>query len=183
MKERVHGAGNFGKTPRAKRLRRVSGRGGPPSSPFPENRGRRNAFRIRGFIQAMALLAPVAAMLIQAAVSRSREYPADDGGADVAGSSLGLASALEKPRRGASRGMVTATATPETANLYIVNPLNLKGLGSLFATHPPLVERVQIMRGMRMRPSARGGRKWRGRLGEAGFPPRRAESPGAGLRE
>ncbi|MDR2198007.1 MAG: zinc metalloprotease HtpX [Deltaproteobacteria bacterium] len=98
----------------------------------------------------MALLAPVAAMLIQAAISRSREYLADDGGADIAGSSLGLASALEKLQRGASRGMVTATATPETANLYIVNPLNLKGLGSLFATHPPLEERIQRLRGMRM---------------------------------
>ncbi|MDR2340033.1 MAG: zinc metalloprotease HtpX [Deltaproteobacteria bacterium] len=97
----------------------------------------------------MALLAPFAAMLIQAAISRSREYLADDGGADIAGSSLGLASALEKLQQGTSRGVVTATATPETANLYIVNPLSRQGLANLFATHPPIEERIQRLRGMR----------------------------------
>jgi heat shock protein HtpX len=97
----------------------------------------------------MAFLAPFAAMLIQAAISRSREYLADDGGADIAGSSLGLANALEKLQQGTSRGVVTATATPETANLYIVNPLSMGGLSSLFATHPPIEERIQRLRGMR----------------------------------
>ncbi|MDR2405987.1 MAG: zinc metalloprotease HtpX [Deltaproteobacteria bacterium] len=97
----------------------------------------------------MAFLAPMAAMLIQAAISRSREYLADDGGADIAGTSFGLANALEKLSQGTSRGVVTATATPETANLYIVNPLHLGGLNNLFATHPPIEERIQRLRGMR----------------------------------
>jgi heat shock protein HtpX len=94
-----------------------------------------------------AVLAPVAAMLIQAAISRSREYLADDGGADIAGSSLGLASALEKLQSAQSR-LPTRTAAPETASLYIVNPLSAGSLGNLFATHPPTAERVARLRGM-----------------------------------
>jgi heat shock protein HtpX len=96
-----------------------------------------------------ALLAPVAAMLIQAAISRSWEYLADEGGADIAGSSMGLANALEKLSRGAARGVVTSSAAPETANVYIVNPLHLGGLQGLFATHPPINERIERLRGMR----------------------------------
>ena len=95
----------------------------------------------------MIFLAPLAGALIQAAISRSREYLADDGGADIAGSSLGLASALEKLQ--ASQGRIPMrTASPETASLYIVNPLSLGRLSSLFATHPPTAERIARLRGM-----------------------------------
>jgi heat shock protein HtpX len=96
----------------------------------------------------MALLAPLAASLIQAAISRSREYLADDGGADIAGSSLGLASALEKLASSQSRGVTLQSASPETASLFIVNPLIFKGIGQLFATHPPIEERINRLRGL-----------------------------------
>ena len=95
----------------------------------------------------LALLAPLAAFLIQASISRSREYLADDGGADIAGSSLGLASALEKLQNASSR-VPTRTATPETASLYIVNPLSARSFVNLFATHPPTAERIARLRGM-----------------------------------
>ena len=95
----------------------------------------------------MALLAPLAAFLIQAAISRSREYLADDGGADIAGSSLGLASALEKLQSASAR-VPMRTAAPETSSLYIVNPLSAGAFRSLFSTHPPTEERIARLRGM-----------------------------------
>jgi heat shock protein HtpX len=95
----------------------------------------------------MALLAPLAAALIQAAISRQREYLADDGGADIAGSSLGLASALEKLQSAQGRGSLVK-ADPEMANLFIVNPLSAQALSNLFATHPPTEERIKRLRGM-----------------------------------
>jgi heat shock protein HtpX len=92
----------------------------------------------------MALLAPVAALIIQAAISRSREYLADDGGADIAGTPAGLSSALSKlgSRQGQGR-----QAAPGAAHLYIVNPLNQRFLSNLFSTHPPLEERIARLRG------------------------------------
>jgi len=92
----------------------------------------------------MAFLAPVAALIIQAAISRSREYLADDGGADIAGTPHGLASALDKlgRRQGQAR-----QAAPAAAHLYIVNPLSQRSLSNLFATHPPLEERIARLRG------------------------------------
>jgi heat shock protein HtpX len=98
----------------------------------------------------MALVAPLAAALIQAAISRSREYLADDGGADIAGSSLGLASALDKLAQASGRGVTMANVAPETASLFIVNPLIFKGVGQLFATHPPIEERIERLRGQRL---------------------------------
>jgi heat shock protein HtpX len=95
----------------------------------------------------LAILAPLAASLIQAAISRSREYLADDGGADIAQSSLGLASALEKLQSAQGRIPMT-TASPETASLYIVNPLSFGSIQNLFATHPPTEERIKRLRGM-----------------------------------
>lgn len=80
----------------------------------------------------MAFLAPVAAMLIQAAISRSREYLADDGGADIAGTANGLASALSKL---ANVQRPPAAAAPNTAHMYIINPLSSRSMASLFATH------------------------------------------------
>ncbi|MDR2945532.1 MAG: zinc metalloprotease HtpX [Candidatus Adiutrix sp.] len=92
----------------------------------------------------LAILAPIAAMLIQAAISRSREYLADDGGADVAGTPYGLASALEKLGRSSQAPL---EAAPNTAHMYIVNPLSARSLGNLFSTHPPLEERIARLRG------------------------------------
>ncbi|MDR1922103.1 MAG: zinc metalloprotease HtpX [Candidatus Adiutrix sp.] len=92
----------------------------------------------------MAVLAPVAALLIQAAISRSREYLADDGGADIAGTPFGLASALEKL---SGRSETMRRATPDTAHMYITNPLRARAMNNLFATHPPIEERIARLRG------------------------------------
>ncbi|MDR1045277.1 MAG: zinc metalloprotease HtpX [Candidatus Adiutrix sp.] len=92
----------------------------------------------------MAILAPLAAMLIQAAISRSREYLADDGGADIAGTPYGLASALNKL---ANCRQAPRAAGPNTAHMYIVNPLSSRSLSNLFATHPPVEERIARLRG------------------------------------
>lgn len=89
-----------------------------------------------------ALVAPIAASLIQLAISRAREYEADAGGARLAGSSKGLASALMKLERGAAT--TPSMASPSMAPLYIVAPMQvLRGLGRLFMTHPPVEERVR----------------------------------------
>jgi heat shock protein HtpX len=95
-----------------------------------------------------ALLAPVAAVLIQMAVSRSREYQADASGARLTRRPPGLASALLKLHQ-ASR-MVPMEASPATAHLFIVNPLSGRSLGSLFSTHPPIEDRVARLRAMRI---------------------------------
>jgi len=98
---------------------------------------------------AMAILAPVAAVLIQLAVSRAREYEADAQGARIAGSSDGLASALEKLAHSSARVRM-AGAGPSTAHLFIVNPLSGKGLAGLFSSHPPTEERVRRLRSMQV---------------------------------
>lgn len=93
----------------------------------------------------MSIIAPAAAMLIQMAVSRSREYLADSTGAAFAGNPEGLARALEK--LGAySRGK-PLDANPATAHMFIVNPLSGSGVQNLFSTHPPIEERVARLRG------------------------------------
>ena len=96
----------------------------------------------------VAILAPVAAMLIQLAISRTREYGADETGARAAGTPNGLASALEKLDR-AQRTCPLPNANPATAHLFIVNPLSGKALMSLFSTHPPIEDRVRRLRSMR----------------------------------
>jgi heat shock protein HtpX len=93
------------------------------------------------------ILAPLAAMIIQMAVSRSREYQADASGAKLTRNPLGLASALGKLEQ-ASR-MVPMNANPSTAHLFIVNPLSGRSLMSLFATHPPVQDRIARLRSMR----------------------------------
>jgi heat shock protein HtpX len=94
------------------------------------------------------ILAPIAAMLIQLAVSRSREYGADASGARLMGDPRPLASALEK--LGAASGRIPLQgATPTNAHLCIVNPLAGGGLAALFSTHPPLEERVRRLLDMR----------------------------------
>jgi heat shock protein HtpX len=98
----------------------------------------------------MMIVAPIAAMLIQMAVSRSREYGADVGGAKTTGDPLALASALKKLHLGSQHiplqaSDATATAT---AHLFIVNPLTAGGLASLFSTHPPMEDRIARLEAM-----------------------------------
>jgi heat shock protein HtpX len=95
----------------------------------------------------MSIIAPLAAMLIQMAISRSREYLADATGAGFAGTPEGLARALEK--LGAYSKRLPMDASPATAHMFIVNPLSGRSLMSLFSTHPPLEERVARLRGQR----------------------------------
>lgn len=102
-----------------------------------------------------AILAPIGAMLIQMAISRSREYLADATGAAFAGSPEGLARALEK--LGAYSQRIPMNAEPATAHMFIVNPLSGRSLMALFSTHPPLEERIARLRGMRGVPRTGGG--------------------------
>ena len=94
----------------------------------------------------LAILAPIAAMLIQLAISRSREFQADATGAQLAGRPWGLAKALEKLETAAQ--VAPLGATPATAHLFIVNPLRGAGLMALFSTHPPIEERIARLRAM-----------------------------------
>jgi heat shock protein HtpX len=92
---------------------------------------------------ATIILAPIAAMLIQAAISRSREFDADAGGARIAGSPHGLISALKKIEM-AARG-IPLDANPATAHMFIVKPFSASGLLGLFSTHPPTEDRVRAL--------------------------------------
>jgi len=94
----------------------------------------------------MAIVAPIAAMLIQMAISRSREYEADRGGATLAGNPLYLAGALRKLEM--ANQQIPMHANAATAHMFIVNPLTGGGLMSLFSTHPPLEERVRRLEEM-----------------------------------
>lgn len=94
---------------------------------------------------AMSILAPIAAMLIQMAISRSREYAADAAGASYAGSPYGLASALQKISSASRR--IPLKADPSTAHMFIMNPLSGKRLMSLFSTHPPVEKRIEKLTG------------------------------------
>ncbi len=95
----------------------------------------------------MAILAPLAATIIQMAISRSREYMADEGGARISGKPYGLAGALEKLSRASQT--VPMEANPSTAHMFIVNPLSGRALMNLFSTHPPIEERIARLRAMR----------------------------------
>jgi heat shock protein HtpX len=94
----------------------------------------------------MAILAPIAAMLVQMWISRTREYGADAGGAGIAGTPQGLANALEKLESGTRQAPMNAN--PTSAHMFIVNPLSGRSLMSLFSTHPPIADRVARLRGM-----------------------------------
>jgi heat shock protein HtpX len=95
---------------------------------------------------AMSILAPIAAMLIQMAISRTREFAADTTGARTSGDPLGLASALGK--LGAAAERIPLDASPQTSHLFIVNPLSGRSLMRLFSTHPPLEERIERLQAM-----------------------------------
>ncbi len=94
----------------------------------------------------MMIVAPFAAMLIQMAISRSREYLADEGGAKMAGNPLSLASALRKLETRAHQ--IPMNASPSTAHMFIVNPLSGGGIAKLFSTHPPMEERIARLEAM-----------------------------------
>jgi len=96
----------------------------------------------------MTIVAPIAAMLIQMAISRSREYLADASGAQFSGNPLGLAGALEKLEM-ASKRIPMENPKPATAHMFIVNPLSGRSLLNLFSTHPPIEERISRLRAMR----------------------------------
>ncbi|CAN5689797.1 zinc metalloprotease HtpX [soil metagenome] len=95
------------------------------------------------------ILAPLAASLVQMAISRSREYEADKAGAEISGNPLWLASALQRLHEGTQAiPNATAEANPATAHLYIDNPLSAGGMRSLFSTHPPMEERIARLQAM-----------------------------------
>jgi len=93
----------------------------------------------------MLILAPIAASLIQLAVSRSREYQADATGAHFTGNPYALASALAKLDAYSRR--VPLQATPSTAHLFIIQPFLGMNFGSLFSTHPPIAKRIERLTG------------------------------------
>ncbi len=95
------------------------------------------------------ILAPIAATLVQLAISRSREYGADEGGAEISGDPLALASALAKIERGAEAiPNNAAEANPATAHMFIVNPLTGAGFQNLFRTHPATSDRIARLQAM-----------------------------------
>ncbi|KAA5802276.1 zinc metalloprotease HtpX [Alkalicaulis satelles] len=98
---------------------------------------------------ALAILAPIAASLVQMAISRAREYEADRIGAEICGNPQWLASALEKIERGARRTInPSAERNPATAHMFIINPLNGQGADNLFSTHPATANRIARLREM-----------------------------------
>ena len=125
----------------------------------------------------MSLLAPVGAMIIQMAISRSREYLADATGAAIAGRPDGLAAALEK--LGAYSRKLPMQANPTTAHMFIVNPLAGGSLMRLFSTHPPLEQRIARLRGRPSPGSRRGAENGKAR---AKAPRRKCAKTGPGKR-
>lgn len=95
----------------------------------------------------MMIVGPIAALLVQMAISRSREYGADARGAEIAGNPLPLASALRKLQMASQR--IPLQANPATSHMFIVNPLSGGGLMKLFSTHPPMEERIARLEAMR----------------------------------
>lgn len=98
---------------------------------------------------AVMILAPLAAMLVQMAISRTREYAADKSGAEMSGTPLALASALQKIEQGAQRvDNNTAEQNPATAHMFIINPLHARSSDSLFSTHPSTQNRIKALEEM-----------------------------------
>ncbi|MDI6800620.1 MAG: zinc metalloprotease HtpX [Thermodesulfovibrionales bacterium] len=97
----------------------------------------------------MMIVGPIAAMLVQMAISRSREYGADNGGAKIAGNPMHLAGALKKLHMASQR--IHMDANPATSHMFIVNPLTGGGILKLFSTHPPIEERVARLEAMTYR--------------------------------
>jgi heat shock protein HtpX len=113
---------------------------------FGGNRDRNNPLGVIGVIL-MVVLAPLAAMLVQMAISRTREYGADRGGAEISGQPLALASALAKISNAAHRiENPAAEANPATAHMFIINPLSGARMDGLFSTHPNPHNRIDALR-------------------------------------
>ena len=111
------------------------------------SRDRRNS---NGFEElAMLILAPIAAVLVQLAISRSREFAADEGGAHICGRPLSLANALQKLEKGVEN-IPMENVSPATAHMFIVSPLFGGGISKLFSTHPPLEERIERLQKIAM---------------------------------
>jgi heat shock protein HtpX len=98
---------------------------------------------------ALLILAPIAAILVQMAISRSREFAADAGAAQITGRPLSLANALRRLEQSAERSKAVA-ASPATAHMFIVNPLRGGGVMKLFSTHPPIGERIERLSAIAM---------------------------------
>ena len=115
---------------------------------FGSGDNRNNPLGIIGSL-ALVILAPMAALLVQSAISRTREYEADRIGAEIAGQPLWLASALERIQSGAERVMNTdAERNPATAHMFIINPLAGQGVDNLFSTHPSTQNRIAKLQEM-----------------------------------
>jgi heat shock protein HtpX len=99
-----------------------------------------------------AIVAPLVAVVLQTAISRQREYKADETGGRMTGKYFGLASALEKIHRAPHQ--LNLDDRPATANLMIANPLSGKGLTNLFSTHPPVEKRIERLKELAMNPSS-----------------------------
>lgn len=129
---------------------------------FGGNRDRENPMGAIGTIM-MIFLAPVAAMLVQMAISRTREYGADRGGSEISGQPLALASALAKISGMAHRiENPTAEANPATAHMFIINPLSGQRMDGLFSTHPDPRNRIEALQRLAdtMGPTPRGSGPW-----------------------
>jgi heat shock protein HtpX len=134
---------------------------------FGGNRDNNNGPGIIGSI-AMMILAPLAAMLVQMAISRTREYAADDLGARIVGEPLWLASALAKIDDAAHRiPNADAEHNPATAHMFIINPLSGQGFDNLFATHPSTENRITALRELGREVGSRAAEP----LGRAGHAP------------
>src|SRR5262249_42030273 len=115
---------------------------------FGGNRDNNNPLGFIGVLIAM-IVAPLAAMVVQMAISRTREYAADRGGAEISGAPLALASALAKIARTAERTPNTdAERNPATAHLFIINPLSGERMDNLFSTHPNTENRIAALQAM-----------------------------------
>lgn len=118
---------------------------------------RRNPLGLVGTLL-MVILAPIAAMVVQMAISRTREFEADREGAEISGRPLWLASALQKIERVAEVvPNEEAQAHPATAHMFIINPLHGGGLSGLFSSHPSTEERIARLRAMAGQPAAQSG--------------------------
>ena len=104
-----------------------------------DDRGGGNPIALLG----IAILAPLAAMIIQAAISRQREFAADRRGAEIAGTPTGLANALRRIDHAARQ--IPMDANPATAHMFIMKPFSVRGLASLFSTHPPTEQRIDAL--------------------------------------
>ncbi len=123
-------------------------------------RDSRNPLGLIGTL-ALMILAPLAAMLVQMAISRTREYIADRGGAEICGHPLWLARALQKIEQLAQRTInPQAERNPASAHLFIINPLRMGGVDNLFRTHPATADRVRRLRELAGEAGGRGPGPW-----------------------